>query len=709
MASGSITFAESVSDYESVLSYQDSFISCPGVSRTERAYYPFIFEKTRPRFPKRCYFIGETGPPQSGKTTHTCMQISAIFTDKNIEPEEKRTKDSVLIIYITQSINTDSVRRTYGALKNFEEVTKYIDEDNILMLEDIGKLNKEKNGCIISFHSAPKEKKIIDFYRENKEKWSDVFILIDETDQGGVKGTTDRVTFVKSIYDIAMPMNVAMRCAFVTATLANLADNMKEQREIFNPMSSTQNTGLNKIKFDIYHIEPDENYVGSKYIIDNKCWMDMTLPYESEYSKEGYMKVVERVFYERINAVDEKNKKYALVSNSIYKEDHRTCARKLIDCGFNASLVMNSENKKAYDGFYKNQNDEIKTWQIPFEDIEKKAKKGELKYRFERIRDPVTRIIRNEKIPTGINSQYDIIPVEYLQALFYPDIDELHPKYEKLTKLFEAMELPEDFPILGLKLAIVGGKMFDRGGNFQEPTTNLAPGLMAIYEESTSQKYALTTQRVGRMFGNTKKCYENMGIHPILISTSDLFTGLCVNDELTSQVADTIKQNGIIARTLFGYAGFAQKNVWKNIEKKARREVTDPLVKEQSELRKMTKEEARRTIEIPETHDTREDDDKENVKVPITSEFIELLNDRYNSDTKVGFILKYLKNIERPITLADFYVGMRNSGYNGNDKNILYHVKIANGISAIYSGYWNYSTRGNTYIYMPKAIKNILD
>lgn len=654
MASGSRTFAESVSDYESVLSEQDSFMSCPSISRTEPAYYPFIFGKTRPRIPKRCYFIGETGPPQSGKTTHTCMQISAIFTDEKIEPEEKKTKDSVLIIYITQSINTDSVRRTYGALKNFEEVTKYIDEDNILMLEDIGKLNKEKHGCIVSFHSAPKEKKIVDFYRENKEKWSDVFILIDETDQGGVKGTTDRVTFVKNIYDIAIPMNVAMRCAFITATLANLADNMREQREIFKPMTSTQNIGLNKLKFDIYHIDPDENYVGSKYIVDNKCWMDMALPYESEYSKEGYMKVVERVFYERINAVDEKNKKYALVSNSIYKEDHRTCARKLIDCGFNASLVMNSDNKKAYDGFYKNQDGEIKTWQIPFEDIEKKAKKGELKYRVGgRIRDPVTRRSRFEQIPTGINSQYDIIPVEYLQALFEDDIDELHPKFEKLDKLAKAMELPEDFPCYDLKLAIVGGKMFDRGGNFQEPTTNLAPGLMAIYEESTSQKYALTTQRVGRMFGNTKKCYENMGIHPILISTSDLFTGLCVNDEYTSQAANSIKKNGIDVPKLYEYARLAEKIVWKSTEKKVRREVIDPIVKEQRELRKMAKEEARRATETPETRDTMDDDPSQ----ATVDRVLEL----YNNNERIRKILDILMR-RQTVSIAELQIldGERN-------------------------------------------------
>lgn len=654
MASGSRTFAESVTDYESVLSDQDSFTSCPGISRTERAYYPFIFEKTRSRVPKRCYFIGETGPPQSGKTTHTCMQISAIFTDEKIEPEEKRTKDSVLIIYITQSINTDSVRRTYGALKNFEEVTKYIDEDNILMLEDIGKLNKEKHGCIISFHSAPKEKKIVDFYRENKEKWSDVFILIDETDQGGVKGTTDRVTFVKNIYDIAMPMNVAMRCAFITATLANLADNMREQREIFKPATTDRTIGLNRIRFDIYHIDPDENYVGSKYIVDNKCWVDIDLPHKSEYSKEGYMKVVERVFYERINAVDEKNKKYALVSNSIYKEDHRTCARKLIDCGFNASLVMNSDNKKAYDGFYKNQDGEIKTWQIPFEDIEKKAKKGELKYRVERIRDPITRIIRNEKIPTGINSQYDIIPVEYLQALFYPDIDELHPKYEKLTKLFEAMELPEDFPILGLKLAIVGGKMFDRGGNFQEPTTNLAPGLMAIYDESTSQKYALTTQRVGRMFGNTKKCYEDMGIKPILISTCDLVVGLCVNDEYTTIVAESIKRKGASEKEFRRYAKLTENDSWNQLVKIVRKETFIPLVKEQRELRKMAKEEARRATETPESHDTREDDTP-------SQDTVNRVLELYNNNERIRKILDILMRRQTiPIIELQILDGERN-------------------------------------------------
>jgi hypothetical protein len=690
MASTSnVPFDDSDKDYMSVLSDSESFASCsPVYFRTERGFYPYIFEKTRLRIPGRCYFIGTNGPCQSGKSLNSYMQISAIFDDKKKNPEklDKRTEDSVLVIYITQSLSTPLVNNTLTGLRRLEEVTKYVDETNIVRLDNITKIDANKNAIIVSMHSAPNEEKIIDYYQKTSKKWSDVFVLIDEVDQGGVKGTTDRMVFVKRIYDIAMRKNVAMRCAIITATLANLTTTMSMQTAKFISQNGEEKK-LNQVAFDSYYVSPDPNYVGLGYILEKKSWFDFDFPMIQYDDNEKEVK--SDIFYEKINSVDEKNKKYALISDSIYIKDHTISARRLMDCGFNASLVLNSEDKQGnYNGYYKNEDGEIKTWQLKKKEIEKRAKRGDMKYMsYQGAYNVNQGDFRIEKVKTEINSENDIILIEYIQSLYLRDVPQNHPKLHKFRMIRRVMELPDDFPESGnLKCAIVGGKMFDRGGNFQEPTTNLAPGLMAMDEDTLSQRGALVSQRIGRMFGNTKECYETMEINPILLCTLKILREVCGNVSLVEKYTKILKERNV--RMVYS-KNVLSDTFWEKIKNKA-------IEKDVRSLLEERKEEARRMAEErEEVQEETSDEEEDDIEKKVREAYM-------NTRTKVKLIIDCLIDSELPVHIN--YV--RNS-INYSNTLDAFRNYLKNGSSGGKFGItlWKVS---NDHIILENYVKNII-
>lgn len=621
----------------------DTFHSTHSIPRTSRFAHPDVFEKNRSRIPGRCYLMGLHGDMQAGKSLKTSMLIASIFEDKekNLENLEKKTENSILVIYITQSSSVDAVNQVIANIVEIEEVTKNVEKENIVTSEEMvdGKIDSSKNAIIVAFHDSRKEKKIIDYYSKTIEKWSDVFVVIDEIDQGDLPGLDKRISFSKTLYDMAMPYNVAFRILTITASIANLINLMSHQQTVFKTNRLNDEIGLNKKKFDLYFVKPSEDYVGVKYFIQNTRFIDLIMPEKKEFkTAKAYNEAVRETFYTMIEDIKPENKKYALISPSFYQNDHDACAMKMLEIGFNAAIKWNAANLKGYDAYYIGENGEVKSWFIPTQKIEKDADIGKLKILEIPTINARGRYV-TERIETGINSSKNISPVEYIQSIFSEDIPSDHPKVNKFRKLALAMNIPEDFPEV-LKLALVGGTKFDRGANFQEPSTYLAPTLYALMNKtSNTQRGAVISQKVGRMFGNTKKVYEKYGTMPLILTTKEIFEAVVANDLCLDDIRDVYNmyEKKDMTKNIKAKYNLIDNQDWYNYEKKAKKGVKK-LIEAYEFLQKQAQAEEEEVEE--EVEEDEEEEEMQKIKTYIGKWEDELKKENPN---KISLIYRCVK------------------------------------------------------------------
>jgi hypothetical protein len=485
---------------------------------------------------------------------------------------------------------------------------------------------------------------------------------------------------------------------------------------VFKTNRLNDDIGLNKKRFDLYFVKPSENYVGVKYFIQNTRFIDMVMPEKKEFkTAKAYNEAVRETFYDMIEDIKPENKKYALISPSFYQNDHDACAMKMLEIGFNVAIKWNAANLKGYDAYYIGENGEVKSWFIPTQKIEKDSDSGRLKILEIPTINARGRYV-TERIETGINSSKNISPVEYIQSIFSEDIPSDHPKVNKFRKLALAMNIPEDFPEV-LKLALVGGTKFDRGANFQEPSTYLAPTLYALMNKtSNTQRGAVISQKVGRMFGNTKKVYEKYGTMPLILTTKEIFEAVVANDLCLDDIRDAHNMNEKrdITKNVKAKYDLIDNRDWLNYEKKAKKNV-----KKLSEAYEFLKAQAQAEEAEEEGEDDEDEEEEkvddifEEISVQINDDFIQRIHGFYeNKTTVLSRILHCLKNHEKDISIDEFHQEMtRQFGYTesiGNIKSLLRNG--GSGTKAKYAGYWNVRNISNIgRVYMPKIIKNILD
>jgi hypothetical protein len=350
----------------------------------------------------------------------------------------------------------------------------------------------------------------------------------------------------------------------------------------------------------------------------------------------------------------------------------------------------------------------IKMWILPVKDIETKANKGLLasggtETTLNEYDEPVLR-----EIKTGIDDESDLSHIDYIDSLFYAVNDENYAENKKIEVLSCAMKIPCDFPRRkDMKLAVIAGDAFTRGNNFNNPTTYLAPTLLALNGVTDDvQRGAINTQKGGRICGNTLKCYEKMEVFPKILCEKDVLNDILSNIETVKDIQQKIKEFN--EKHAFKKAvpviikDVVKEKRWRNIKKRKDEDISEKCEEAEESETESVFEDAEE--EVPEATPEPE------VEEEFDARFIENLKNVYNNgNIYARMVLNILKEEDDKISVNDLFAKMRDIGYDKEVSSLIALLTLSYG-NNMYAKYWilRKSIVEGDFVHMPIDIKRLL-
>lgn len=438
------------------------------------------------------------GKCQSGKTATLIVTIKILF-DKMIELLARVKNSKILYIHITQSkslLAVDQIKNRFN--DENRGLIGYFEKSNIVPVGEISKANKRKNMCIVSMLHSVSTKKIINFVNETKNTWGAIVISIDEIDQGQEKGMIKRFDFIKDITEIYKNNSVKpyMATVVITATVANFSLSFRKMPKHVEDNQYAHSFYRNLFQSSIHNIAvpENENYLDPEEMISHECFR--VLDYDTEMSSE---KKIDTAF-EKLNELDVKYKQYALINISRAIISHQEYADRVLGCGFNIAIIVNSQETTGYRMMYLSTKGEKKSFLINIKMLKKKADIGEMKE---------MAVPDNEGdfdiCETGINSSIDINLIDIVNVFAKKG-----PLAKKLI-IGKFANFPRDLP-KERHIALVGCECFDRGNTLQDPSTCLVFTSVIhldVLKGKDTTHGAKNYQKCGRVNGNIKHVYED--------------------------------------------------------------------------------------------------------------------------------------------------------------------------------------------------------
>lgn len=510
-------------------------------------------------------------PTQAGKT----WKCFTILTQKLKEIANKSSNSNTLILFVTQANCIASANQIIQRAKSNEELVSVIPGNNINRSSGLSNVLTNGNYMIVDYWNSRKTSMMTKFVMKTKLHWDHIYIIMDECEQGGLKGVKDRLDFIKRIEDsVTKPI---INIIFITATIANLS---KTILQIANADLTKYNSGViynfvNKPIVEHYFAKPHKNYVGAKWFKDakdndgNYIWRRLNFEkYESKIEQEEHKK--DRI-YKMLNDLPNKSKELCLIVTSTRTCEHRSVANNLFDVGFNVTVELNGQNNKNYMVKYINTEGNVCRWEIPYTLIELKAEKGNL----EKFYD-----MNKNLVNSGITQKEDITMCHILQAALFMATDHdarikeniSVEEYNKLDAISVAIcnldksnRRPYDYP-RNPRVALVAGHIAGRGITIQNPYLDfICTSFCFTDSKDNIQRGASNAQRFGRACGMLFDVYMRKDIKPILIATEAI-----MYDAIANELAVMEKGDKITDGTLISLKDLVTKSKWDAIVKRAK-------------------------------------------------------------------------------------------------------------------------------------------
>lgn len=443
-------------------------------------------------------------------------------TAKVLEVIKSFLAETTLVLVVTQANSKLSVeqfaQRAVGA-----EVVPHVLEtyDNLLPP------TPPTHTLIVGFHHKKHENSQIAFLKSTKHLWSNVVLVIDEADEGGLNGVENRLEFVSRVEEACrgLPLNLIL----ITATIANLS---KQILKLTEEGDTPTNSGL--ISMILYqpcvkvvYATPPSTYVGYKWFVDTPdVWVPLELPKRKKgIPYDEYIRLVDQCVIDKFAGIDDSYKELSLISISHKIDDHGRLGSKLLKAGFNISIPYNAKHHDCIEVYYRSTvSNKIKLWLLPSTKLNMLANTEKMTY-------------------AGIKSSRDYTHSHVLQAAVFMRSAEAETRIKqncveaevrKLQALANSISQPTDFPIVP-RVALIAGKKAGRGITFQNPGIDfVCTSFCFIHVKDKIQRGAINTQKLGRAFGALEGCVSRPGRKPLLIATKELLVDAGANRDVLS-------------------------------------------------------------------------------------------------------------------------------------------------------------------------------
>lgn len=480
-------------------------------------------------------------PTQSGKTRRV-LDILAEHL------EVMRGYGNCLILFVTQASMLSCVNQTMQRIKKHEKLSNHILSDHVLTTNT--KIHHEKadtsdNMVLCGRWHTDSTNMMLSFVKTKGHCFTEVIVVIDECDQGGEGGVKERLRFL----DAVQQAKKMIRIILVTATTANMSKIVHRLSKANLPFSVDSLSYGIIHKPIVYHeyVQPHDNYVSATWYRDTPgVWRDLVYPKkQNRMSPIDYMDLKDLAVVKALAKAPDASKKLSLICVTTSQDRQRNIALKLLKTtGFNVVVLLNSyNNNKNYTVYYKNEAGAIKSWHIPYEQIDKAANGGKL---------AKGKVGNSWKlVNTGINSEYDYtlphvlcgalcMGTELEERVQSNSLPEEFAKLEMIQKCIMqfdvAMQRPDDYPEIP-RIAVVGGSIASRGMTLQDPEVGFTYTLYCFdHTKDDNLQGANNTQRFGRASGALWQVYEK-DEKPIVICSSHILACACSNQEMIAEKA----------------------------------------------------------------------------------------------------------------------------------------------------------------------------
>lgn len=603
-------------------------------------------------------------PTQAGKTWKCFEVLGQKLKDGECGGEGK----NILVLFVTQANCITSASQV------IQRASKVLPVDHILRsAKNMPEVSAGGHYMVVDFWNARNINNMIRFLQsaECNGGWDQVVVVIDECEQGGLKGVKTRLDFVVNVEKICARWRTCeVSVMMITATVANLSktilkiakdDPLKFSRGVVGDL-------VHKPVVANFFAQPHETYVPASWYKDakdsngNLVWRKLTfIKKDSDMTSGEYNRIKENHILQTIGGLPDAAKELCLIVTSTRVQDHSDMAEKLYRIGFNVCVELNGTNNKNFRVNYVDAGGNVRVWNIPYSVIESKADKGDLKTFYN---------YKKKLTASGIQQKEDLSLSHMLQAALFmgTDADDrirenvVVEEYNKLDAIFGAMchldgslRRPDDYPDVP-RVALIAGHLAGRGISIQNPFIDFTCTAFCFTDtRDVVQRGASNTQRFGRACGMLKDVFARKDRVPVLIATEAILQDAIANEKtLTEKLANISEGERVSLKDL------VSKMDWDTIMKDVKRsfKVKVKIV-----------------------------DNKDDGCGVLDGVVLKNLMQYYKSQNLlVGKMIRYLYKQEGAITFEEFKNGI---GYDKSDQQFRDNIFNGQSLKSKYGKLWN--------------------
>ncbi len=438
--------------------------------------------------------------------------------------------DDFLCLFVCQANNVQSSKQTYARAKETFLLNYPIFDATESTC--VARTPGCDSAMFIGYWHTSVSKRMLKIVK--RRAWKKIMIVIDESDQGGVSGTLQRLRFVDEVAFLSNTKRVYT--LFVTATVANMSKSINEiSKKSMDEFRSAYVRGLlsDNDAFEHHSVEQSDDYVGASWFVDHNMWQKL------DNADTDYL-------CQQLSMLPQDNKRLTLIAaNHRTTEHHVMCetlfSKKHMTSGYNVVVEMNSTGKtsKNYNVTYQAINgvtDRLREWCIPYTQIENDVLLGKARQIITENGEVVSTGIKNDT--TSITLSHVLCACLFIGTNYAPFVKGVANQSEwfKVIAIYNLIKhlRPSDYP-MDPYVAIISGNMVGRGLTIQSALAGFVCTSFCFTDTNngSTQRGAQSAQRVGRACGLLKEAYQCLPSPPILLATEKVMQDAIANEKCT--------------------------------------------------------------------------------------------------------------------------------------------------------------------------------
>ncbi len=445
-----------------------------------------------------------------------------------------------LVLFITQANSTSAAKQIVNRATENNELFTVLSEIS-RPLPYIEKIDEDltlrighKNCMLVDFWHSRNMRHMNQVVTICTHRWENIVIVIDEADQGSEKGVKKRLEYVHIVEGLMRrPRN--LHVIFVTATVAHFSACINElvDADVLhnNRSHSIVRSILHRSDIAHYFVMPATTYIGPSWFLNDNKDKWWPLSYRKQQRGEtanAYMNYRHATLVDKLAFLSETQKEMSLIVTTPAQDEQKVIARRILMCGYNVTVILNSAHVKNYKVFYLSETETHEDkkvmceWQVPYSEMNMLCKEANISLTLPHILQVACFMgtESQERIHANVEANY---PEEW---------DKLNQMFNMMQSLRKVSKRrPNDYPTKPC-VALIAGQIAGRGITIQNAQIDfVCSSFCFMGKRDYKQRGAMNAQKFGRACGMLAETFVEKQREPILISSPGVINDAYINEK----------------------------------------------------------------------------------------------------------------------------------------------------------------------------------